>query len=367
MNTCETCPYKDFKYFRDYYGRSDYAHHWVESVFDKKATEFDNGNADFSGSSFDGMAEYIKKGTSYMNIFMYVIREFEDAIDDCNKGCVECNDSSVHAWDEGVCFYTGSLEGVDGSGSGVLPYALADKRCANFKVCGVDGTETSGTSKVNHDIFKLMGIGQDHLLRDKCAEARETAEEIIKKMYIPLIQGSIRYAYIVSKLQDGEKQKAEGSVFSAAVLPRIHAASPEAAQTIYNNMKVGATTIDPLAVKEAYESVYANLGITCVDVGGFWFNADDRYYDGMEPCSDSGVTPEPPAPTEPTPAAVPPPTPAAVPPTPAAVPSTPVSVPAPPVSVPANPASMPDESSGNKFSPIGIKASASILAFVMLL
>ena len=109
MRTCENCPYKDFKYFYDYYGMDDYAHHWVESAFDKTATQFTNGNADFSASSFDGMAEYVKKGTAYMNIFMYVIREYEDALDDCNKGCIDCNDSSVHAWDEGVVSDGGSL------------------------------------------------------------------------------------------------------------------------------------------------------------------------------------------------------------------------------------------------------------------
>ena len=102
MNTCETCPYTDFKYFYDYYGREDYAHHWVESAFDKQATDFAHGNADFGSSSYDGLAEYVKKGTAYLHVFMYVIREYEDALDDCEKECIDCNDSSVHAWDEGV-------------------------------------------------------------------------------------------------------------------------------------------------------------------------------------------------------------------------------------------------------------------------
>ena len=36
--------------------------------------------------------------------------------------------AQVHALDEGVAFYTGALEGEDGSGSGKLMYALSDKR-----------------------------------------------------------------------------------------------------------------------------------------------------------------------------------------------------------------------------------------------
>ena len=61
---------------------------------------------------------------------MYVLREFEDAIDDCDVGSIDNNYGSAHAWDEGVAFYTGSLEGQDGSGSGQMLHALADKRCA---------------------------------------------------------------------------------------------------------------------------------------------------------------------------------------------------------------------------------------------
>ena len=49
-------------------------------------------------------------------------------------------------------------------------------------------------------------------------------------------------------------------------------------------MKVGAATTDHVAVKKAYESVYTSLGITCEDVGGLWFDAEERYYETMEPC-----------------------------------------------------------------------------------
>ena len=43
--------------------------------------------------------------------------QFEDAIDDCTSCTSNCNEhstnsDSVHAWDEGVAFYTGSLEGT---------------------------------------------------------------------------------------------------------------------------------------------------------------------------------------------------------------------------------------------------------------
>ena len=75
--------------------------------------------------------EAVKKGTAYMNVWMYTVREFEDAIDDCTSCTSNCNEhstnsDSVHAWDEGVAFYTGSLEGTayggDGAGKRERPY-----------------------------------------------------------------------------------------------------------------------------------------------------------------------------------------------------------------------------------------------------
>ena len=43
----------------------------------------------------------------------------------------------MHAWDEGVAFYTGSLEGAapGGNSAGKLAYRLAEKRCAGLGIC----------------------------------------------------------------------------------------------------------------------------------------------------------------------------------------------------------------------------------------
>ncbi|KAL3935359.1 MAG: hypothetical protein SGBAC_009103 [Bacillariaceae sp.] len=290
-NNCPGCPYTDFMYFYNYYGVDDYAHQWVSAALDGTSTSFSNGNADFSQYTFTGRSEAVKKGTVFMNIFMYTIREFEDALDDCKRGCMDCNDDPVHAWDEGVCFYTGSIEGKDGlTPDGKLLHQLADKRCANFKTCGDEGGELSGTAKLNYDLFDKYALGKFQLQTGNCPAARKTTTAITKLMYIPFIQGTLRYAYKVSVLNEGEKSAAEGAVFAAAVLPRIHAASPDAAKTIYDNMKVGATSTDHVAVKQAFESVYADMGISCADVGGLWRDATDGYYQGMEPCVDASTT-----------------------------------------------------------------------------
>lgn len=276
-----------FPSFVSHEGTDTYADDWVTAAFNGEKTNFKNGNADFSLLTNVGKEEIISKATAYMNIFMYVFYELEDALDDCESGCINCNADPVHAWDEGVCFYTGSIEGQDATESGYLLHELADKRCQNFKTCGSAGSELSGTSAINYAMFDLFALGNHQIQSGNCQAARDTVKQITQLMYVPMIQGTIRYAYTVAELQGAEKEKAEGAAFAAAVLPRIHAASPDAATTIYNNMKIGATGTNANDVKTAFESVYPQLGISCSQVGGLWNEATKTYYEGMEPCVDT--------------------------------------------------------------------------------
>jgi hypothetical protein len=234
--------------------------------------------------------EVIKKGAAYMNVAMYVIRELEDAIDDCNKGCAtaDCNDDSVHALDEAVAFYTGSLED---EGNGQLMYALADKRCSNFNTCGTNGDSSEGKSKVNYEIFNDVDRMKGVLTEKNCDSARTFKESIVRQMFVPIIQGTLRYAYFTGVQPEGtQKSEAEGAAFAAAVLPMVYSCSPEDGDIIYKSMKTGqANSAQFLAVKEAFERNYDCLGITCQDVGGLWNSADEVYFEGAEPCgSGSG-------------------------------------------------------------------------------
>lgn len=291
MYRCDNCPYDTYRKFREYYGFFDYADKWIMAAFEGKSTEFTRGNANFSRYGFDGKTEAIKKGTAYMSIWMYVIREMEDALDDCKSDCktMNCNDDPVHAWDEAVAFYTGSLEGDDGQGSGNLAYALADKRCENFKTCGDLASKTEGTSHVNQEIFRDFSLGARKLAQGKCAEVKPHKERIEKMMVVPLIQGTLRYAYITSTDKNaGEKAEAEGAVFAASILPLVHACDEDAAEIIYQNMRTGqANTANFALVKSSFESVYDCMGIRGSDVGGLWNKATGAYYVGASPLATS--------------------------------------------------------------------------------
>lgn len=310
--------YADFQKFVDYYGTATYADEWITAGFDGVQTQFTNGNGDFTAYSPEArtrkynrrrrdlatcsdwshfifsrfrFTEIIKKGTAYMSIAMYVIRELEDAVDDCNKNCATCNDDSVHALDEAVAFYTGSLE-IETPGDGKLMHKLADKRCVNFSTCGRNGDSVDGQSKVNFDLFTLFSKMQNELTDKNCKGAEKHKEEIVNKMMIPLVQGTIRYAHITENDPDAtQKEEAEGAVFAAAVLPMVNACNDKDATTIFENMKTGqAGTADFAAVKKAFERNYGCLGITCADVGGLWNTGLEAYEDGANPCSSSGAS-----------------------------------------------------------------------------
>jgi len=294
MYRCDNCPYKTFRKYREYFGFFDYADKWIEAAFDGSGTNMGRGNANFARYGFKGRSEAIKKATAYMSVWMWVIKELEEALDGCKEDCknIGCNDETTKAWDEAVAFYTGSLEGPNGLGTGKLLYALADSRCINFKTCGTLADETKGTSHVNQEIFRSFTLGSRMLGQGKCKEAREYKEKIEKMMTVPLIQGTLRYAYITSTDKNaGEKAEAEGATFASAILPIVHACDEDAAANIYKNMKTGQSNGANFAiVKNSFEQVYECIGVRGKDVGGLWNEATGAYFLGAEPMTN-GVDP----------------------------------------------------------------------------
>jgi len=187
-----------------------------------------------------------------------------------------------------VAFYTGSQQGQGGLTDGFLLYALANKRCINFKTCGTNGDETEGLAKLNMDIFREFQVGQQNLLNGQCDDARKQKERIAALMAVPLVQGTIRYAYLTDTQFTptvSEKSNAEGAAFAASVLPVVHACSPDDAQIIYDNMAVGSLGTDFLAVKAAFERNYNCMGISANDVGGLFDTASGDYFAKASPAN----------------------------------------------------------------------------------
>jgi len=251
-----------------------------------------------TGKSDVMRGELVKKGIAYQAVWMYVLHEFEDAVDDCLAGDIYSNDApnaagdSPHAWDEGWAFYAGSLEGTDGSGSGQLLHTLAEKRCKDFGTCG-NGRE--GPAKANARALAKTRTGRNKILSGDCFTVVHDFDAIVDQMTVPLIQGMLKYAFKADPANDQgsctsgscDKEWAEGWAFAAAVLPRLHYCSYETADMVRANLDVAnaAPMKDGFAaLKAMVESSYPCLGITCADVGAFQNSAG--IYTGMEACTD---------------------------------------------------------------------------------
>jgi len=286
-------PEKNALEFNNYYGVENWGDVWITNANEGKDTcdIFKHGCADFSQYGFDGKYECIKKSTSYVQTLVYALHEFESSVAACVPGVSydDQNDNAIHKWDEGVAFYVGSTPGANGwPDGGKFHWALAGKRCKDFRTCGKDGGEgkydgegVSNLPQVNHLIRDQFNKGKIAIYEGKCDVALEASLRIQQLAYVPLIQGTIRYAHKVAKKVTEEKGQAEGAVFASGVLPHIHAQGPKgraAAQIIYDNMKASKNPQTSFPkVKEAFESVYDLLGIDCEMIGGY-MDDNDEYY-----------------------------------------------------------------------------------------
>ena len=204
----------------------------------------------YSNVKDNGRAELMKKGANYQAVWMYVLHELEDAIGDCYAGDITANDNTPtggapHAWDEGWAFYAGSTVGQTVAQSvtdvGTLIFELAEKRSGDFKT-----DHSTGPATTNVHLLAKFIEGRDLIIAGKCAEAEPLIDDIIKQMSIPLIQGTLKYAYnsdpktttgyctadadktALTSTADCAKAWAEGWAFAAAILPRIDQCSASA-------------------------------------------------------------------------------------------------------------------------------------------
>jgi len=289
--------------------------YWNRQDLNRYTWGYEIINATFNGEDIAGVIdmgavgddfrrEVVKKGIVYFNIFPYVIWKLQDAINSCNTGDIIMMENSVHAWDEAVALYTGSLEGVlQGGKNGLssspsdcgLQFMLAEKRCMNFGTCTADYDYNpyEGYSEVNHDIFELFASGRDQILGSvhtrQCFNTADTMNEISALMLVPFIQGVQQYLYNTkTQVTAGEA----GQLFSYAtvVLPFIDLVDADAADMLFDRAwNLDYTTYDWKEIKYAIEATYPELGlgkgkglVTCVQVGELLEGGDVQ----SEACTD---------------------------------------------------------------------------------
>merc|ERR1719243_189358 len=235
-----------YQIYQNYYTEYDYAHQYVlDALGYSHSGTGAAATGVFQGMGDNGRTQGVKKGSAYMNVWMYVIHEIEDAISDCESSCTnpgaqDCNADPVHAIDEAAAFYAGSLEGsgATGNGNGKLIFRLAEKRCSNFGTCNA-----GAQAKANQMVIAKLQEAQTELKNARCSNVPALRDSVVSLMSIPLVQGSLRYAWKVAEDPGaGETEKAEGAVFSAAILPRVANCDTAKAKIISDNMKINAGT-----------------------------------------------------------------------------------------------------------------------------
>ncbi|CAB9510543.1 expressed unknown protein [Seminavis robusta] len=297
MYNCDNCPYGTYEKFFNYYSSFDYGNEMIMAAFTGGSTNFANGNlnfGNFESTTSDGVVEFVHKGSVFLNVFMQVIKSMEDACYDCDAGCpvTGCGDDNTNPWDKAVAYFVGSMAKVTDGDEGDFLYNIANKRCRSFGTC------EGGSSKASDDIMAEFLTGQRQLLVGNCAAARTSKDRISNLMAVPLIQGTLRFAYL-KDVQDvtDERANALGAVYASGVLPLVHACSPVDAQVIYSNMMLGALLSPRFEeVKSAFERNYRCLGLTCADIGGLVLASSGdstssirNFVSGGEPCVDSEI------------------------------------------------------------------------------
>ena len=293
-------PYRDNKYI------AIMNKYWKSKGLDEHTWGYDMIKAAFDGTNVGHMnfgtvgrdfrKEAIQKGIVYLNIFPYVIWEMQDAVNDCKEGETYNNDDqSVHAWDEAVAFYAGSTVGgsYGTSSTGKLQFALADKRCKNFKTC-TNGF--SGGSQVNADILALFNAGKEAArtgvkANGDCDTLDSLMDKISALSLVPFVQGVMRYLYKTKSVRSA-KEAGELWAFATAILPFVDEVDPDAAEKLYKRAwKLDFSADSYEDIKSGIESTLTSLGagdgvglVTCSMVGDLYAGPDALSNAG---CSDS--------------------------------------------------------------------------------
>ena len=260
-------------------------------------------------------AQLVKKGIAYQGVWMYAVHKFETAIADCLKGTVADVNSAKLNWDKGMAYYVGSQEGTTtGASTGNLLYNLAQKRCEEFGTCATT-TDSSTIATANKEAIAKATEGMAYFVHTQlsCADPQlgKLFDGIVSQMTVPLVQGMLKYAWKADPANAGDcsadagkaeaavssgcaQSWAEGWAFAAAVLPQVHKCDASAATKIKENLDIESTagpmTGGVKAVKDAIESVYDCLGISCTDVGEY--QAGGTVFDGMKKCTFAPSTDE---------------------------------------------------------------------------
>jgi hypothetical protein len=181
-------------------------------------------------------------------------------------------------WDRGAALLIGSLEGAkkNGTNDGYMFHELSQMYCEAFGTC----SQSDSGVTVNDDLVSLLYMGRGAALSNSCSSLQKAADEIAGLLLIPIIQGALHSATQLSEPTTSKHDlaRAEGYVFSRAILPLVASASAGAARIIDEYLGVPGPSNKQKtssAVFSAFADVYVKMGVNCKVIGTI---------DGNNPC-----------------------------------------------------------------------------------
>jgi len=195
---------------------------------------------------------------------------------------------SLAALDQAVAMYTGNKASTD-VGASKLVFGLAQKRAANF------GTLDGDVAVVNKELFVEFNALQSKIDGGMCSDGESNGATILKKIFLGVTQGTLRYAWLQSSYADnagnqeaGSKAEAEGTIFALAMLPLLSACNGADAAAVYEELRLNnAAAVNFDKVRGIFDDNFSCLGFTCEDIGNLQ-ESDGDAFAGYPACGDEG-------------------------------------------------------------------------------
>ena len=248
--------------FSDSFGSDNYADAIVMDALQQEG--------DYRSATRGELEEVVVRTLQGMVMYMAVLSKMQLAIEQCNS---KKTDEAKLAWDTAAAFFIGSIDGPAAGGlkegEGESIYSLANDLCGDFRAC-----EGSGEASVNEKILFQFAGGRDAITDSACDHVERTMTwEIIPRMAIPLIQGTLSYAIEIGEASERDTDSiATVHILAQAVAPLVKVTNAESASTLNNkfgdfkSISTGQSVDD---IFDAFTNALRGMGVDCKELGKF--------------------------------------------------------------------------------------------------
>ena len=211
----------------------------------------------------------VLKTAQVLIMYQAGLQKFYQAAAECQDSASVRSPGSSDLWDQGAALMIGSLEGTERNGTqeGYMYYSLAQEYCEDFGTCD----DRSLAVETNEALLSLLYSGRGAMLASGCREMRKVADEISTLLLVPVIQGALMSAIqISSSFKRAPFHRAEGFVYSRAVLPLVARVNRESARTLEEQLGfpgTSSTRQTALEVFTAFARVYPQMNVDCALIG----------------------------------------------------------------------------------------------------